>query len=131
MMLEVTASLASTYESLKILKLVLIVASLVVLLFILLDNALKYSASSIELYIGYENDHVFLSVEDHGIGIPKEDIAHIFERFYRVDKARNRETGGTGLGLSIAKQIVDSHGGNINVVSKEGEGTSFTVTLPI
>jgi two-component system, OmpR family, sensor histidine kinase ArlS len=131
MMLEVTASLASTYESLKILKLVLIVASLVVLLFILLDNALKYSASSIELYIGYENDHVFLSVEDHGIGIPKEDIAHIFERFYRVDKARNRETGGTGIGLSIAKQIVDSHGGNINVVSKEGEGTSFTVTLPI
>ncbi|MBD1379889.1 sensor histidine kinase [Metabacillus arenae] len=100
------------------------------LLFILLDNALKYSMSPIELYVGYEKDHVFFTVKDHGIGIPKEDIAHIFDRFYRVDKARNRETGGIGLGLSIAKQIVDSHGGNINVVSKEGEGTSFTVTLP-
>jgi signal transduction histidine kinase len=101
------------------------------LLFILLDNALKYSASPIELNVGYEKDHVFFTVKDYGIGIPKEDIAHIFDRFYRVDKARNRETGGTGLGLSIAKQIVDSHGGSINVVSKEGEGTRFTVTLPI
>jgi two-component system sensor histidine kinase ArlS len=100
------------------------------LLFILLDNALKYSTSSIELYVGYENDHVFCTVRDHGIGIPKEDIPHIFDRFYRVDKARNRKTGGTGLGLAIAKRIVDSHGGNIEVVSKEGEETSFTVTLP-
>lgn len=100
------------------------------LLFILLDNALKYSTSSIELYVGYENDHVFFTVKDYGIGIPKEDVAHIFDRFYRVDKARNRETGGTGLGLSIAKRIVDSHRGNIDIVSKEGEGTSFTVTLP-
>ncbi|MFB9758283.1 ATP-binding protein [Ectobacillus funiculus] len=100
------------------------------LLFILLDNALKYSTSSIELHVGYENDHVFLTVKDHGIGIPKEDIPHIFDRFYRVDKARNRETGGAGLGLAIAKRIVDSHRGNIDVVSKEGEGTSFTVTLP-
>lgn len=100
------------------------------LLFILLDNALKYSTSSIELHVGYENDHIFFTVKDHGIGIPKEDIPHIFDRFYRVDKARNRETGGAGLGLAIAKRIVDSHGGNIDVVSKEGEGTSFTVTLP-
>ncbi|MGM7723095.1 ATP-binding protein [Metabacillus sp. Hm71] len=101
------------------------------LLFILLDNALKYSTSPIELNVGYEKDDVFFTVKDYGIGIPKEDIAHIFDRFYRVDKARNRETGGTGLGLSIAKQIVDSHGGSINVVSKEGEGTEFTVMLPI
>ncbi|MCM3790220.1 cell wall metabolism sensor histidine kinase WalK [Domibacillus indicus] len=100
------------------------------LLFILLDNALKYSTSSIKLYVGYKNEHVFFTVKDHGIGIPKEDIAHIFDRFYRVDKARNRETGGTGLGLSIAKQIVDSHQGSIDVFSKEGEGTSFVVTLP-
>ncbi|MFD0772067.1 sensor histidine kinase [Bacillus sp. CGMCC 1.60114] len=100
------------------------------LLFILLDNALKYSTSSIELYVGYENNHVFFTVKDYGIGIPKEDIAHIFDRFYRVDKARNRETGGAGLGLSIAKRIVDSHRGNIDVISKEREGTSFTVTLP-
>ncbi|KKI88945.1 histidine kinase [Bacillus sp. SA1-12] len=101
------------------------------LLFILLDNALKYSASPIEINVGYEKGHAFFTVKDHGIGIPKEDITHIFDRFYRVDKARNRETGGTGLGLSIAKQIVDSHGGNINVVSKENEGTSFTVALPM
>lgn len=100
------------------------------LLFILLDNALKYSTSPINLYVGYEKDRVFLTVQDHGIGIPEEDIAHIFDRFYRVDKARNRETGGAGLGLSIAKQIVQAHEGNIDVVSKEGEGTSFTVTLP-
>jgi len=99
------------------------------LLFILLDNALKYSTSSIELHVGCENNHVFFTVKDYGIGIPKEDIPHIFDRFYRVDKARNRETGGTGLGLSIAKRIVDAHRGNIDVVSKEGEGTSFTVTL--
>lgn len=100
------------------------------LLFILLDNALKYSTSSIKLYVGYNDGSVFFTVEDYGIGIPKEDIPHIFDRFYRVDKARNRETGGTGLGLSIAKQIVDSHGGNIKVISNEGEGTSFTVTIP-
>jgi len=100
------------------------------LLFILLDNALKYSTSPIELNVGYEKDHVFFTVKDYGIGIPKEDIPHIFDRFYRVDKARNRKTGGTGLGLSIAKQIVDSHGGSIDVVSKEGEGTMFTVMLP-
>jgi two-component system, OmpR family, sensor histidine kinase ArlS len=101
------------------------------LLFILLDNAFKYSTSPIELNVGYEKNHVFFTVEDYGIGIPEEDMAHIFDRFYRVDKARNRGTGGTGLGLSIAKEIVDSHGGSINVVSKEGEGTKFTVTLPI
>lgn len=100
------------------------------LLFILLDNALKYSSLPIEIYVGYEKDYAFFTVKDNGIGIPKEDIYHIFNRFYRVDKARNRETGGTGLGLSIAKQIVDSHGGNIKVVSKSGEGTRFTVSLP-
>jgi hypothetical protein len=100
------------------------------LLFILLDNALKYSYSAIKLYVGYKNDRVFFTVEDHGIGIPKEDITHIFDRFYRVDKARNRETGGTGLGLSIAKKIVDTHGGNIDVGSTEGVGTSFTVSIP-
>jgi len=100
------------------------------LLFILIDNALKYSNSPIEILVGYEKEHAFFTVQDYGIGIPEEDIYHIFDRFYRVDKARNRETGGTGLGLSIAKQIVDSHGGSISVVSKLGEGTSFTVTLP-
>ncbi len=101
------------------------------LLFILIDNGLKYSTLPIEIRVGYKKDHAFFTVQDYGIGIPEEDIYHIFDRFYRVDKARNRESGGTGLGLSIAKQIVDSHGGNISVVSKLGKGTSFTVTLPI
>lgn len=101
------------------------------LLFILIDNALKYSSLPIEIYVGYGENRAFFTVKDYGIGIPNEDINHIFDRFYRVDKARNRETGGTGLGLSIAKQIVDSHDGNINVVSKLGEETRFTVSLPI
>ncbi|GED14131.1 sensor histidine kinase [Aneurinibacillus migulanus] len=99
------------------------------LLFILFDNALKYSTAPIELYVGNEDNNVFITVKDYGIGIPKEELTHIFDRFYRVDKARSRETGGTGLGLSIAKRIVDAHGGDIHITSNAGEGTSFTVTL--
>ena len=65
------------------------------------------------------------------MGIPEEDLPHIFDRFYRVDKARSRETGGTGLGLSIVKQFVLLHGGNIEATSKVGEGTTFTIELPL
>jgi two-component system phosphate regulon sensor histidine kinase PhoR len=74
---------------------------------------------------------VEIIVEDTGIGIPKEHISRIFERFYVVDKSRSKKLGGTGLGLSIVKHIVHSHQGNISVESALGRGTKFTVTLPI
>lgn len=101
------------------------------LMFILLDNALKYSTSPIELHMGRDDDAAFFSVHDRGIGIPQEDIPYIFDRFYRVDKARSRDTGGTGLGLSIAKQIVAAHAGTIDVNSVEGAGTSIKVRIPV
>jgi len=72
-----------------------------------------------------------VKVADTGIGIPKEDQLHIFDRFYRVDKARSRETGGTGLGLSIVRQMVQLHGGESAVDSQPGKGSTFTVTLPV
>ena len=72
-----------------------------------------------------------LDISDTGVGIPEEDLAHVFDRFYRVDKARSRDTGGTGLGLSIVQQIVRLHAGSVTVQSKRGEGTTFTVQLPV
>ena len=78
-----------------------------------------------------DGERARIEIEDNGIGIPASDIAHVFERFYRVDKARSRQTGGTGLGLSIVEKIVKLHGGEILVDSVEGKGTTFTVILPI
>ncbi len=75
-------------------------------------------------------DSVSYIVQDEGIGMQEEDVSHIFERFYRSDKARNGETGGSGLGLSIAKWIIDAHEGRIEVLSRPDIGTRFTVTFP-
>ncbi|TVX94223.1 sensor histidine kinase [Paenibacillus agilis] len=101
------------------------------LLFILLNNAVKYSSGDIDVHVSADQSHAHIVVKDCGVGIPEEDIPHLFERFYRVDKARHRETGGTGLGLSIAKQIVDAHDGTIEVESQEGVGTSFIIHFPL
>jgi len=99
----------------------------------IITNALKYTpdGGQIDIYSGSADGSVWVKIEDTGVGIPEEDLPHVFERFYRVDKARSRESGGTGLGLSIAKEIITMHGGDIQVESASGEGTSVTITLPI
>ena len=100
------------------------------LLFILLDNARKYSEGDIRIH-AYENQqHVFITIQDFGEGIPKEHIPHLFERFYRVGEDRNRKTGGTGLGLAIAKELANQLFITITVKSTVGEGSSFTLCIP-
>jgi len=103
------------------------------LLLNLIDNAVKYTPESgtIRLRLEQSNGVANISVEDTGIGIPAEEIGNIFNRFYRVDKARSRELGGSGLGLAIAKWIVESHNGTITVQSEVNKGSTFTVTLPL
>jgi signal transduction histidine kinase len=100
------------------------------LLYILLDNAIKYSEKAVEVTITRSKSFM-ITVTDQGIGIPKEDLSNVYERFFRVDKARNRETGGSGLGLSIARKIVEAHSGRIEINSQEGKGTSVTVSFPL
>ncbi|HEX2916376.1 MAG TPA: HAMP domain-containing sensor histidine kinase [Chloroflexia bacterium] len=102
------------------------------LVLILLDNALKYTPPGGQVRLGLKQAHnqVQITVQDNGVGIGEEDLAHIFERFYRADPARGRDPGGTGLGLSIAKWIVEQHSGQIEVSSNPGLGTTFTVSLP-
>ncbi len=98
----------------------------------LLDNAIKYTPDGGTITIGATSDDrmVAVSVADTGIGIPPQDLPRIFERFYRVDKARSRELGGTGLGLAIVKHLVEGHGGTVSVESPPGKGTTFCVKLP-
>ena len=98
----------------------------------ILSNAIRYSneGGTIDIHEIVEKNRVLISVEDKGIGISEEDLKYIFERFYRADKSRTRTTGGTGIGLTIVKSIVLSHGGEIFVESKLGEGSKFTVVLP-
>jgi signal transduction histidine kinase len=100
---------------------------------IFLDNAAKYTSSdgNIEIEMGKDNSKAYIKIKDDGIGIPQEDIPHIFDRFYRVDKARAKETGGAGLGLAIAKWIIEEHRGSVIVKSELGKGSEFTITLPI
>ena len=105
--------------------------------FNLLDNALIYTPSGgkvslcVELLEARSGEEIAASVQDNGLGIPTEDQERVFERFYRVDKARSRAQGGTGLGLAIVKHIVDNHNGRIKLQSAPGEGTTFTVFLPL
>ncbi|XJZ28263.1 ATP-binding protein [Bacillota bacterium Lsc_1132] len=101
------------------------------LLIIFLDNALKYSTEKIEIKLEKNEEWIRMVIKDYGIGIPAHEIENIFERFYRIDKARSRSTGGTGLGLSIAQSIVKLHKGEINVISKEGEGTTIELRFPV
>jgi two-component system, OmpR family, phosphate regulon sensor histidine kinase PhoR len=98
----------------------------------LIDNAIKFNndKGSIKIYNDLFNSQDRIVVEDSGQGIPPKDLTRIFERFYRVDKARSRELGGTGLGLSIVKHIVELHGGSVGVESTEGLGSKFWFTLP-
>ncbi|MBQ1383858.1 MAG: ATP-binding protein, partial [Firmicutes bacterium] len=99
----------------------------------IITNAIKYTneGGHIDVDIRQDKDQVRVSVQDDGIGIPPESLPRIFERFYRVDKARSRAMGGTGLGLAITKEIVDSHGGSLEAESKPGEGTKITIVLPV
>jgi two-component system, OmpR family, sensor histidine kinase SenX3 len=98
----------------------------------LLENAVKFSydGNTIEFGALVKDDHVEITVVDHGVGIPARDLDRIFERFYRVDQGRSRQTGGTGLGLSIVRHVAANHQGRVEVESREGEGSTFRLTLP-
>ncbi len=98
----------------------------------ILSNSVKYTGEggTIKIYVGFVYNDAYIKIIDNGIGIPEEDLSRIFERFYRVDKARTRAMGGTGLGLSIAKEILDKNGGRIDIKSKVHEGTEVVITIP-
>ena len=98
----------------------------------ILTNSIKYTGEggNIKIYVGFVYNDAYIKIIDNGIGIPEEDLSRIFERFYRVDKARTREMGGTGLGLSIAKEILDRNNGSIDIKSKKDEGTEVVIKIP-
>ena len=99
----------------------------------IISNSVKYTPNGgkINVYVGYVHNDAYVKIKDTGIGIPKDDLDKVFERFYRVDKARSRKLGGTGLGLSIAKEIIEQTNGNINVSSKVGQGTEVVIRIPV
>lgn len=98
----------------------------------ILSNSIKYTKEkgNIKIYVGFVYNDAYIKIIDNGIGIPEEDLSRIFERFYRVDKARSRELGGTGLGLSIAKEILNENGGSIDIKSEVGKGTEVVIRVP-
>ena len=98
----------------------------------IMTNSIKYTqdGGEIKIYVGFVYNDAYIKIFDNGIGIPEDDLSRIFERFYRVDKARTREMGGTGLGLSIAKEILDKNGGSIDIKSKVGKGTEVVIRIP-
>ena len=98
----------------------------------ILSNSIKYTQENgtISIYVGFVYNDAYIKILDNGIGIPEDDLGRIFERFYRVDKARTREMGGTGLGLSIAKDLLDKNGGSIDIKSIVGEGTEVVIKIP-
>ena len=99
----------------------------------LCDNAIKYNVDggSVAIHVSRKGDNACVTVSDTGIGIPAEHQSRVFERFYRVDKSHSKSSGGTGLGLSIVKHAVAYHHGTVELDSREGKGTTFTVTLPL
>ena len=98
----------------------------------LVDNAVKYSpeGGAVEVALDEAPDEIVISVSDHGPGVPREHLPRLFERFYRVDRARSRDLGGTGLGLAIVKHIAQAHGGRVSVDSRVGQGSTFRIHLP-
>src|SRR3712207_4584278 len=100
----------------------------------LVENGVKYSdpGSTVEVSASLDDrrEWVDLVVRDHGLGIPQRDLERIFERFYRVDRTRSRDTGGTGLGLAIVRHVANNHGGSVAVQSQEGVGSAFTLRIP-
>ncbi len=98
----------------------------------ILTNSIKYTkdGGEIKIYVGFVYTDAYIKIIDNGMGIPEEDLTRIFERFYRVDKARTRELGGSGLGLSIAKEILDKNGGSIDIKSEVGKGTEVVIRIP-
>ena len=99
----------------------------------IVTNSIKYTPEkgNIKVYVGAVYDDAYIKIIDNGIGIPKEDLPRVFERFYRVDKARSREMGGTGLGLPIAKEIIEANGGSIDMKSDVGKGTEVVIKVPL
>jgi signal transduction histidine kinase len=102
------------------------------LLLILMDNSIKYTDTGghVDVNVDRSDGRVQVAVSDNGVGIPQESLPHVFDRFYRVDKARSREIGGSGLGLAIARWIAEKHDGRIDIASEPGKGTKVTVDLP-